>query len=265
MSVPHLNELHEKYERAGLSIVGVTDEPKDKTEPWIDAHHVEYGYAYDTGAKLRNALQVKAYPTAVLVDPDGTVVWSGSPFNLQKSLIEEHLRGASRTPVIAKSWPDSAKPVVTEVTKECWGAALQKARDLADDDASMQPVVSDLERYVGARLTRIDALRQQGDYMRFVAAAEPLAKVLEGTPEGDGLSKQLDEIDGNRDTKNVIRAQQTVEKVRKMADDARHKRDIQRLIAQLDQLAEKNADNFAGKEASELSAKLAKQAEQMDR
>ena len=93
----------------------MTGESKEKTEPWVEKHGAKYAYAYDKGTKLFSALKCRGYPSAALVDPNWTVVWTGHPASLNDGLIEKHIGGASRTPVginaIAKTWPSEAAPV----------------------------------------------------------------------------------------------------------------------------------------------------------
>ena len=52
-SVPHLNELHAKFEAKGLSIIGVTSESAAETVPWVEGKGAKYPYAYDKGDKLK--------------------------------------------------------------------------------------------------------------------------------------------------------------------------------------------------------------------
>jgi cytochrome c biogenesis protein CcmG/thiol:disulfide interchange protein DsbE len=85
-SIPHLIQLHEKYAKDGVVIVGLTDEPKDKVEPFAKKMNMTYivGYGSPTG----DAYGVEGIPTAFVIGPEGKVVWSGHPMdeNFEKTL-----------------------------------------------------------------------------------------------------------------------------------------------------------------------------------
>ena len=72
--MPHLNELAEKYEPEGLTVLGVTLEGKAPTEKWITEKGVKYGYAYDKGGKFQRAMGVAGIPHSILLDATGKIV-----------------------------------------------------------------------------------------------------------------------------------------------------------------------------------------------
>lgn len=78
-----------------MTVIGVTDEPAGIVRPVIAKHSVEYliavGRARGYGAP--------AIPHSWLVGPSGTVVWEGSPFDLNDELIETHLKDVQLQPV----------------------------------------------------------------------------------------------------------------------------------------------------------------------
>lgn len=78
-SIPHLAGLHEKHAKEGLVIVGLSDEPKDKVEPF--AKKLKMPYIVGFGSPTGEAYGVEGIPTAFLIGPDGKVVWSGHPMD----------------------------------------------------------------------------------------------------------------------------------------------------------------------------------------
>ena len=78
-SIPHLNELHEKYRDKGLVVFGLTPEPKQRVEKFAKAMKMAYlvGYGSDSPRDYR----VRAIPQAFLVDREGKVIWAGHPMN----------------------------------------------------------------------------------------------------------------------------------------------------------------------------------------
>lgn len=93
-SIPHLNEWHEKYEKKGLAIVGVTDEPSSKVKPFM----AEKGAKYVIATGVKGVYQNSSIPHAWLISPTGEVVWRGHPASLKDSLIEEQLKTARMQP-----------------------------------------------------------------------------------------------------------------------------------------------------------------------
>jgi peroxiredoxin len=75
---PHLVNLHGKYAKRGLRIVGVTqmDPPREKIEAFVRKRKVPYRIVLDPKEKIGAQYGVRAHPTSVLVDPGGTLLWS---------------------------------------------------------------------------------------------------------------------------------------------------------------------------------------------
>jgi thiol-disulfide isomerase/thioredoxin len=78
-SIPHLAELHEQHKDEGLVIIGLTDEPKEKVEPF--AAEFKMPYIIGTGSAAGNDYGVGAIPHAVVVGRDGQVFWKGNPLD----------------------------------------------------------------------------------------------------------------------------------------------------------------------------------------
>ena len=76
-SIPHLVELHKQKAKDGLVIVGLTNEAKDKVEPF--AKKMEMSYIVGYGSQSGEAYGVEGIPTAFVVGADGKIAWSGHP------------------------------------------------------------------------------------------------------------------------------------------------------------------------------------------
>src|SRR5262245_8739365 len=44
-SIPHMNEIHDKYAAKGLTIIGVTEEPVAKVKPVVESKGMKYAVA----------------------------------------------------------------------------------------------------------------------------------------------------------------------------------------------------------------------------
>ena len=89
---PHLVKWHEQYADRGLRVVEVSNGQMDSLDG-LERHLVEEGIEFpvmhDTRGEVCHRFGVGAYPTALLVDREGKVLWHGHPFpgpNLEKRI-----------------------------------------------------------------------------------------------------------------------------------------------------------------------------------
>ena len=77
--IPQLREWHEKYEKAGLTIIGVHtpeflwEKPYDKVVAATRRLGVRYPVVQDNDHMIWSRFGIRAWPTAVLVDRKGSV------------------------------------------------------------------------------------------------------------------------------------------------------------------------------------------------
>jgi thiol-disulfide isomerase/thioredoxin len=87
-AIPHLNALHQKYSARGLHIVGAAAEHGNRGEQLQalnrarDANRIQYTTVLCPGGlgeacPLRSAFSVSSFPTFVLIDRSGRVLFSG--------------------------------------------------------------------------------------------------------------------------------------------------------------------------------------------
>ena len=88
-SIPHLIELNKKYAGKGIVIMGLTNEPKEKVEPF--AKELKMDYAIGGESTSGGEYGVKGIPTAFIVDTAGKITWQGHPMNpeFEKALEEQ--------------------------------------------------------------------------------------------------------------------------------------------------------------------------------
>lgn len=241
----------------------MTDETKENTEPWIESNGVEYAYCYLDKGTIGNwmkSLGMRGFPSAVLVDPKGTVVWVGSPYSLNDSLIEKHIRGASRTPVeyaISKRWPEAASKVASEFKKGHLAKALTEAR-LSDN---LGDVARDVQRVITRRAEKLKALHAAGDFLAFTEAAPAEIKALKGLPEGAALDELMKSVKADKLAKTVIKAQKALVKISRAINESTKAKELASLIKKLEKVAGKHEADFAGKSASKLAERARKKIE----
>jgi thiol-disulfide isomerase/thioredoxin len=103
-SIPHLNDLHNRYKDKGLVVIGQNaDGPNDsKVADFVKkmGNKMTYRVALDDKQGSEDGKMVEAWmaaagqqliPTAFLVDTKSTLVWIGSPFDLDDHMVENVL------------------------------------------------------------------------------------------------------------------------------------------------------------------------------
>lgn len=77
-AIPDLNKYAKKF-KDKLIVIGLSDESEEKIRNFKNPI-IEYYSAFDTKAILKRKYKVKGIPHAVLINPQGIVVWEGFPF-----------------------------------------------------------------------------------------------------------------------------------------------------------------------------------------
>ena len=92
-SIPHLNDLYQRYHLSGLEIIGISDEPASTVRPFVSkkGSQMTYSVACDTSEKAMNTAWMKAanqngIPCAFIVR-GGKILWIGNPLDPQFDLV----------------------------------------------------------------------------------------------------------------------------------------------------------------------------------
>ncbi|HEG43617.1 MAG TPA: TlpA family protein disulfide reductase [Phycisphaerales bacterium] len=79
-SIPGLNKLHDKYAPQGLEIIGLSQDHADGTlAKFMKTKDIHYSIAIDNGTV--DLCDITGYPTSILVDHTGQIVWRGHPWS----------------------------------------------------------------------------------------------------------------------------------------------------------------------------------------
>ncbi|MBM4437824.1 MAG: redoxin domain-containing protein, partial [Actinobacteria bacterium] len=76
-SIPHLNEIQEKYKDKGLQVLALTGEDRATVERFAQGTRMNYAVGY--GSNTSEAYGVSGVPHAVVVGRDGKVAYAGHP------------------------------------------------------------------------------------------------------------------------------------------------------------------------------------------
>ncbi|GMV99567.1 MAG: hypothetical protein AMXMBFR84_07060 [Candidatus Hydrogenedentota bacterium] len=96
-SIPHLDELYDKYKDQGVKIIGISlDEDAATVKDYVkqQGDGMSYAVAYDKDGKS-TANYMKAFgqggiPHAFIVDHEGSIVWHGHPMTGLDEAIEKY-------------------------------------------------------------------------------------------------------------------------------------------------------------------------------
>ncbi|ACL73490.1 peroxiredoxin family protein [Thioalkalivibrio sulfidiphilus] len=91
--IPHLAELHERYQAQGLKVIGIamSYDRRDHVEEMVRAREIPYTIAHDTNDAAALAFgQIRLTPTSFLISPQGRIVYQKLG-DIDWSLVERNL------------------------------------------------------------------------------------------------------------------------------------------------------------------------------
>jgi len=253
-SVPHVNEIQEKWGAKGLSVIGVTDESVSLTEPWISANKAEYAYAYDKGGKLSRYFGVDSIPRAVVIGADGTVLYNGHPMELKDEVLAKAVNGALAKPMW--EWSGAGKGVKGALLKRDYKGALDLATKLTPADSGPE-ILAAVQAMVKSKVENLRSARARGDYLGAQSAASALQKELVGLPEADEAAKVVAELAADPKALEVIKGQQKLAKIE--AKEPGKKKELQAAIDDLHKLQKEYPGTYVDTAANELIQRFTEQ------
>lgn len=120
-SIPHINELYQANRAKGLEVIGVSDEPRAKVEPFVRkmGSTMSYPVALDPEKKIASAYMTAAgqngIPCAFVIGQDKKIVFIGHPMSEEFSrAVKLSLAGAYDPVLSAKAQPllDAARRAI---------------------------------------------------------------------------------------------------------------------------------------------------------
>jgi peroxiredoxin len=178
-TVPHVERLLAEYGSRGLCALAITDDDERKTHAWMRANEVDYAYAFDTTGVLHRRVLFQRLPHAVLVDPFGTIVWTGNPLELMPATIERTLQDVAETPVW--TWPEPARKAAGAL----WDGRYADALAACADDTSAALV----RGRIAAAVAHFERLIAGGEYRHAFTSAQRMH--LGTLPEGAALAERV--------------------------------------------------------------------------
>jgi|LauGreDrversion4_2_1035121.scaffolds.fasta_scaffold13198_5 cytochrome c biogenesis protein CcmG/thiol:disulfide interchange protein DsbE len=92
-SIPHLNELHQKF-GDDILFVGISDEKEPAYNQGLKKYKLKpadfrYSLALDSKSTMKGFFQISGIPHMAIFSPDGIVRWQGHPMSLQEEDIQK--------------------------------------------------------------------------------------------------------------------------------------------------------------------------------
>ncbi len=155
VSIPHLNEIHNKYKDKGLIVIGQDCWERDDglVAPFVEkmADKMTYRVALDDKESDKKGKMAQTWmaaagrngiPSAFLVDTKGIIAWIGHPMQLKDGVIEEVLTGKFDVQKAAQDY-DKQKKTEAKVNA-AWTEVSQAMRQKKWDEATTK--LADVEK-----------------------------------------------------------------------------------------------------------------------
>ena len=254
--------MQEEYDVKGLTVISASGESKEKVSAFVDKHEVKYPIFCEARA---NDYSGTGVPRAALISAEGKVVFVGHPNEIKDDMIEKELKKVSKSNRVS-TWaftidralpdvPEKMAPVVKELTKKKFGAALKRAEGIVgklegDDKANGDAVVEWIRTRASDNMDQAATLVSEGK----IYAAHNLYEVIEDEFKGHALGKDAKaackELMADKANKLEVKAGKKFEALKV---EARKERTKEKKIDVLKaMLSKKYAETEAGKAAAKL-------------
>jgi len=202
-SIPHLNEIHDKYKDKGLVVIGQDCFERDEAlvAPFVKkmADKMTYRVALDDKTSKERGQMAETWmaaagrngiPSAFLVDKKGIVAWIGHPMELKDSIIEDVLAGKFD---VKKAADDSANKEKNEAQLRAVWEAISLAMQNKDWDAASAklPEAEKLvpeEQREDINMVRLDIALGKKEY---ATAYQLASKVSEANKDNPVVQNQI--------------------------------------------------------------------------
>lgn len=202
-SIPHLNELYEKFKDQGLIAIGqdIWENDEDAVAPFVKkmGDQMTYRVALDNKTGDSKGVMAKTWmeaagqngiPTAFVINRQGRIAWIGHPMGLREQVLGEIMAGTFDTAAFARQYE---KDQQADRERAALNAKLRSAMNDKNWKAA-EAALSELEQTLpeSARLSlgtvRLQILFGQKDYDAACKLAETLS---DERPDGAGLQNDI--------------------------------------------------------------------------
>lgn len=187
-------------------VIGVTDEPPSLVDAWVREHEPSYPVVSLKGDAFEEFLGVRYFPTAAVIGPEGTLLFSGSAGEVEQPLAEA-LDRAVREPLFPKVF----RKVVAELRDGEAGASYERLLDLIEGDKLEGEEVewgarlrTHLEQLASTAYTDAAELYRTGLVYDALRTVEPYADAKRAFPVAEAIDELVDEMERNTDFRKEV-------------------------------------------------------------
>jgi thiol-disulfide isomerase/thioredoxin len=222
---PHLEETERAWRERGLVVLALTDEIPEIVEPYLKSTRLALTVGAATTARQRYG--VRAFPTTVLVGPDGRVTWVGHPKGLTADVLERAGVGVDATgfgPLALKAEDElagRAGEAAAAAARGELGAALSiVARALAADGedaagaaerADLATLAARIDAHVDGLVARARRLAGERELVRAQELASALCEELGLHPAAEAPCALAAELAQDPATQRAVEAQRLLD------------------------------------------------------
>lgn len=142
-SIPHINELYQAQRSKGLEVLGVSDEKREKVEPFVRkrAGQMSYTVAIDTEKKMNQAFMQAAgkngIPCAFVIGTNNKIVYIGHPMEEEFARAVKLSLDGRYDPVLSKK----AEPLLEAARRAVKTKNFKDAYTRFDEVIALDPTI----------------------------------------------------------------------------------------------------------------------------
>lgn len=208
----------EKYGEKGLVIVGVTNESKQKVDKALGSWGMDYPVAIVDGKDIDRSYGVRGFPSSVLIDSAGKVVWSGHPATFKERVLVDLLPKGSVAPVLPARYEQITFLVRSENFGKAW-AAITASLKRSPADRDLIAMKGHIEGLAKERFAAVVEAEEEGDYTRVLELLGNLQQSFLNTPMGARALKMSKELRDLPRVQNELYAAKLVAKALNSIDN----------------------------------------------
>jgi thiol-disulfide isomerase/thioredoxin len=203
VSIPHLNEIHQKFKDKGLVVIGqdVWERDESLVKPFVEkmADKMTYRVALDDKSSEEKGAMAKAWmeaagqngiPAAFLVNQQGRIAWIGHPMRLEDAVVQQVLDGKYDLAKAAEEFKQARESEGKRSTLARQFSKQMLAKEWNEAEATLNEIMKLLPEAQRSSLdsARVRILIGKGDLEGAAALSE---KVAEGTKGNAMMQNQI--------------------------------------------------------------------------
>jgi hypothetical protein len=244
-----MNRLQKELGPQGLIVVGVTNEPESLVTKDVEKSKMHHPILMISGEDTDAIYGIKGFPSGFVLDPDGNIIWSGHPGNLDEDWLKEQLAKAVAPPVLPDQWKD----IGALLAKRKYGkahAAATKALVKAAGNADLKAVVDFVTKGVQSRLEAAKTNITGQEFGKAMKLYTEVSTLFDGAPGADAAKAGIDALKKDKAATDELaawaRLQDAVLQWRKG--------ELDKALKAFAAVARKWPDTPSGKRAAELAS-----------